>query len=784
MPPKWTRSAKDGVGTALSSHSFVWFTISHGIVNEVYYPRIDIANTRDMQFLVTAENFFSEERKDTVHRTAFRSRGVPLYEVENTCREERYRIRKTIFTDPDADVLIQKVSFQALTGAQGDYSVYLLLAPHIQNAGYGNDAWIGEYKGIPMLFARRNGISIAACSNTGFRKMSCGYVGYSDPWQDIHANGSMTWDFNTARDGNVALGAEVIVPADGEFSVFTGFGMTPEEAALKAKYTMLKDMNAVAQKYENEWKGYFRECGIKNGRNASTLLYEISLSVLKVHQAKQKFPGALIASLSIPWGSSKGDDDMGGYHLVWTRDMVQTAMAQLAVGDIRGAEAALRFLMVTQEKDGRWPQNMWLDGSGYWKGIQLDEVAFPILLADKLRRMGDLDPGFVWPMVKKAAGFLLREGPSTQQDRWEEDGGLSPFTLAVEIGGLLSAADMAEVNKESAAAEILRKRADYYCEQLDYWTYVSGTDIADKNGVDGYYVRIAPPSRLQDPPGEEVDETILIKNRPDGQNAIKEENEVSVDAIALVRLGIRMPDDPRILNTLKVIDALLKTETETGPAWHRYNGDGYGEHGDGSPFDGTGIGRAWPLFSGERGHLEVSAGRLEEAIKLRQVMEQQTGNGILLPEQVWDAEDIPQRGLKNGKPAGSAMPLVWAHAEYLKLCRSIADKSIFDMPEATRTRYLEHQTGAELFDWTFNNKFTWIKHGLTLRISLFDPGRVVWTSDQWKSRNETDTNDSGLGIHYADIPTRDMVKGTSVEFTIYWLGEGKWEGCNFSVSVV
>lgn len=783
ISPSWPTSAKDGVGTALSHHSSVWFTVSHGIVNEVYYPRVDIANTRDIQFLVSSKGFFSEERKDTDHDTVFMKTGVPLFQIENKCKENRYVISKTVFTDPDSDVLIQRALFKPLKGKMSDYGLYLLIAPHIDNAGYGNNAWVGTYKGIPMLFASRNGIAMATCSNAAFGKMSCGYVGSSDLWQDVHSNGTMEWEFRTAMNGNVALGAEMLVRDKEKFSVYTGFGSTPEEAALKVRYTMMKSIDSLEQKYQAEWTGYLRNCGVTDTRSKVSSLYETSISVLKVHQAKQSSPGALIASLSIPWGSSKGDDDMGGYHLVWTRDMVESAMAQIAIGDFDGAVSAMRFLMVTQEADGRWPQNMWLDGSGYWKGIQLDEVAFPILLAARLNQIGKIESDYVWPMVRKAAEFLLKLGPSTQQDRWEEDGGLSPFTLAVEISGLLAAADFAEENDEPLMADVLRKRADYYNDRIEFWTYVGGSELAGRTGVDGYYVRIAPSDRLEEGPEESDEDVVIIKNRPDGQNTIKKENEISVDALALVRFGIRRPDDPRIVNTVKVIDATLKGDTPTGPIWHRYNGDGYGEHENGDAFDGTGIGRGWPLFSGERGHYELAAGRIEEAANLKEVMEKQTSPGGMLPEQVWDSPDIVEKGLRKGKPSGSAMPLVWAHSEYLKLCKSLRDGRVFDMPELNRERYLDKNSKTELFEWTVNNKLTWIPEGLVLRISLFETAKVIWTSDQWETKNEAETVDSGLGIYYADIPSEDLKKGDKIVFTIYWSYPERWEGTNFTVLV-
>ncbi|TGV96463.1 glucan 1,4-alpha-glucosidase, partial [Mesorhizobium sp. M2D.F.Ca.ET.145.01.1.1] len=124
----------------------------------------------------------------------------------------------------------------------------------------------------------------------------------------------------------------------------------------------------------------------------------------------------------------------------------------------------------------------------------------------------------------------------------------------------------------------------------------------------------------------------------------------------------------------------------------RYNSDGYGEHEDGAPFDGTGQGRPWPLLAGERAHYELAAGRKDEAASLLDALERSAGPGGLLPEQVWDGADIPERELLHGKPSGSAMPLVWAHSEHIKLLRSLRDGAVFDMPPQGVKRYIENKT--------------------------------------------------------------------------------------------
>src|SRR5208337_2812640 len=242
---------------------------------------------------------------------------------------------------------------------------------------------------------------------------------------------------------------------------------------------------------------------------------------------------------------------------------------------------------------------------------------FPILLLDLLRRearegLGKLDRW--WPMVRKAASFIVRNGPVTQQDRWEEDGGYSPFTLAAEISGLLAAADIAQLTSHSDAATYLREVADAWNDNIERWVYATGGDLAEQIGVEGYYVRIAPPD--SDGVASPTQGFVPIKNRPPGESPERAYHIISPDSLALVRFGLRAADDPRILNTVRVIDALLRVQLPQGPCWYRYNGDGYGEHQDGSPFDGSGIGRPWPLLAGERAHYELAAGRHSEAESL------------------------------------------------------------------------------------------------------------------------------------------------------------------------
>jgi glucoamylase len=327
----------------------------------------------------------------------------------------------------------------------------------------------------------------------------------------------------------------------------------------------------------------------------------------------------------------------------------------------------------------------------------------------------------------------------------------------------------------------LRETADAWEALIDRVCYVRGTPLAKKYGVDGYYIRIAPPDTCKAASPHQG--FVPIKNRPPGEDATPAQELISADALALVRFGLRAPDDPRILDTIQVIDALLAVDTPAGRLWRRYNGDGYGEHEDGSPFDGTGVGRAWPLLAGERAHYEVAAGNTKAARAIAQTLETVAGESGLLPEQVWDSADLPDRKLFLGRPSGSAMPLVWAHAEYLKLRRSVADGRVFDAPPQAIARYISgHKTLAHAF-WRFNHKCRSFEAGRILRVEVLAAAVVHWSADGWATVHDSPTFDSTLGVHVVDLPTRDLPAGTTVRFTFRWIDGDRWEGRDFETTV-
>jgi glucoamylase len=797
IPPRWTSSRKSGVGTAVSETSRVWFTLSHGILNEIYYPRVDSASTRDLGFIITdGGRYFSEEKRDARSEVARLADGVPAFRLTNTAADGRYRIHKEIVCDPAADVVLQRARVETLDPTLTP-RLFALLAPHVNNRGWGNTAWVGDYKGIAMLFAQRGAWALALACSSPWLARSVGFVGTSDGWQQLRADGRIAQGYARAENGNVAATGEIDLGASGgEFVLALAFGATPSAAGEQALLSLTRGFDAARREYIDEWEHWQRArrhphahaphaaAHAAPGVTPASALFNFSAAVLRAHASKT-FEGGVIASLSIPWGTEKSDDDLGGYHLVWPRDLAAVASGFLAAGAHADARAVLRFLEVTQEADGHWFQNMWLDGSSYWTGTQMDETALPILLVDMAARKGALssvERRAFWPMIRRAAGFLVRNGPVSPQDRWEEDAGYSPFTVGAEIAALLVAAEEADAHDEPAMAAYLRETADAWNASIEQWMYVCGTPLASACAVDGYYVRLS--SADQADAASPKDGFVPIKNRPPEYSSEPASFVVSPDALALVRFGVRAADDPRIRNTVKVIDLRLRVETPLGPAWRRYNGDGYGEHEDGSPFDGTGIGRAWPLLTAERGHYEIAAGNMREAESLAAAMDAFAGDELLLPEQVWDAPDLPALELITGGPTGSARPLAWAHAEYLKLRRSLDDGGVYDRPPQTVQRYLvERRSGTPYDTWRFNNKARTMTAGRILRVETLAPSLIHWGVNGWRHIQDVDAEDTKLGVWVADLDTRDLPPGSRVDFTFYWPGADHWEHEDFSVTV-
>ena len=598
-----------------------------------------------------------------------------------------------------------------------------------------------------MMFAGRGATALAAYSTVPFVDTSCGFVGRNDGYADLKANFRLTKQYNQAKNGNVGLCGELDWQAAQEFFVVAiAFGSEPAEAGQQARAGVLSRFDEVKTGFIADWKAAQAKLrSMKVPEGSAHDLYRVSAAVLQTHESK-RFPGGFIASLSLPWGFSRGDNDIGGYHVLWPRDLCETAMGLMACGDMEAGRRALFYLACTQKKNGSWSQNMWLDGTEHWAAVQMDGIAMPILLADQLRRANELQGYDAWPMIRQAVTFLVKMGPGTGEDRWEALSGYATFTMACEIAALLAAADFADVAGEAVSAGFLRETADAWNDAVDTLTYASGTEIAKAAGVDGFYLRITPKNAIQRPSLDTL--WLKLANHSYLSGRHRAIDVVSPDALALVRFGMRSAADPRIQATVKVIDAHLRREMTTGSGWVRSTDDGYGEHADGSPYDGKGIGHCWPLLAGERGHYALAAGDRSAATELLLTMARQTSGCGMLPEQVWSAGDIPEHQLYNGHPAGSGMPLAWAHAEYVKLLRSMEENKVWDMPPQTVQRYQVEQRTSPFETWTEHAPRRWVSKGKQLRMDLDHPGTITWTADR-EAAIRVETKPPVLGLHSA-----------------------------------
>jgi len=781
IAPTWASSSKDGIGTAYSTSSRVWFTLAQGILTEIYYPTIDRPQTRDAQFLVSdGKTFFHEEKRDMP------STVVPLqeqslgYRVTSSDPEGRYRLIKEIIADPhQACVLIHTV-FQVAPQWQGKLHLYALVAPHLEVGGWNNSAMRTTSAGKTVLLAWKQKTCLALGCSAGFLQTSCGFVGQSDGWQDLNDNLIMDWEFERAENGNVAMTAEIDLSQGNEFTLALAFGDGLHAATAVLNQSLALPFSEHRRRFIDQWERIAESMSsLEHVAGDQGRLFRMSRTLLLAHEDKT-FAGALIASASIPWGDAMGDDDLGGYHLVWVRDMVNSATALLAAGDTVTPLRALVYLACSQQPDGGFPQNFWIDGTPYWRGIQLDEVSFPIMLAWRLEQASALREFDPYPMVKAAARYLIDRGPVTQQERWEECSGFSPSTLAANIAALVCAAEMAGQRGEAEIAAFVLDYADFLEGHLERWTVTTEGTLVP--GIKRHYIRILPAaigdlSPLEDPNSG----TVEIANRPPGAPWQFPAREI-VDAgfLELVRYGIRAGGDPLMEDSLRVIDALLKVQTPAGPCWRRYNHDGYGPSDDGKPYQGWGTGRAWPLLAGERAHYELAAGR--DARAFITTLENFATSGGMLPEQVWDQADLADVRMHCGKPAGSATPLMWAHAEYIKLLRSVEDGHVFDCLPPVAERYLKRRGRSDLEIWKPGRRVQKMNRSATLRVQVDGRFQLEWSLDGWQTRQRSSSRASGLRLEFLDFPIAPAHVG-SIRFRFIEAENADLQGKEFAVQL-
>ncbi len=782
MEPRWTSSAKEGIGTAYHTSCRLWFTLSHGIFNEIYYPHVDQPNTRDFQFIITdGSTFCHEEKRDLDHKIEYPEKDCLFYRITNSERNGRYRIIKHILTDPHRSVLLLNTRIEVPDKSlRNKLHIYALLAPHIAGQGAGNSGWSLDVGGNSLLHASREDVHMIMGCSSGFSHRSVGYVGVTDGWKDLMDNFRMDWEFSTALNGNIALTGEINVQDGDEFTIAVAFGESRESTVTKLLQSLAEPFDNHRKKYVNQWQRIVSnpEYDFKEHTSDGGHQFRLSRCILLAHEDKT-FEGAMVASMSIPWGETNNDNELGGYHLVWTRDLVQSATALLASGQTGTPLRALIWLAAIQRENGMFPQNCWINGNAYWCGLQLDEIAAPILLAWRLRNKG-ADLGLFDPhtMIFRSAEYLILNGPVTMQERWEENSGYSPSTLAMITAGMVCAAEFAMQLGEKDTADFILVYADWLSAHIEEWTVTTSGELVED--IKRHYIRINPTDPDTPDPHADPDKTIVsIAN---GGGTYPARNIVSSDFLHLVRLGLRAADDPLVKDSIKVVDRVLKHDLPQGPCWRRYNHDGYGQKEDGSAFDGTGTGRSWPILTGERGHYELAAGN--EAMPFIKAMEKFANAGGMITEQLWDSDDLPDGKMKKGCPTGAAMPLCWSHAEYLLLVRSRHDGVCFERVEPVYKRYVVNKTISHHDIWSFHHPIKYMPAGKTLRIIVESDALVTWSADGWANLDKIDTKkDNILNTWYADLPTEKLPENCEVLFTFFWKKTLHKEETHFSVVI-
>jgi glucoamylase len=655
--PNWLPADKQGFGTSRTLASKVWFTLEGGELSEVYYPTLDTPSFRDLQFAVDGV----AERDGTVHRVSLADPGSLTYRQINTDARHRWRLTKTYVTDPRRSSVLVDVQFQSLDGRRHHVSMLANAAPSNET-----DTAPGSCSRSGVLASDAQ-MAIAVAARPSLRRVSC-------TTQDGIVNATIPTRL-TGRRGHSQL------------TFALGFAPDPAGALSVARASLRAGWIRTARAYGAGWLHYLESLR-KPPQSLRTAAerreYTVSQMVLAASEDKTN-RGAFVASPTMPWAWGTGlQTPSGPYHLVWSRDLYEIATALIADGDTAGARRALHFLFFRQQQpDGSFPQNSDVTGKPALTNLQLDEVADPIMLAWQL---GQHDPA-TWQHVKLAADFILgfhddqgHTAPYTPQERWENQAGYSPATIATEIAGLVCAAAIAEQNGDSADAGKYLQTADAWRANLNAWTL---TTTGPYGGA--YYLRLTKDGN----PNAGTTYSVGDSGPTLDQRAV-----VDPSFLELVRLGVLAPDDPNILSTLGVVDAQLSTLTPNGRFWHRYTGDGYGEQKNGQPWDvgfppgsQTTVGRVWPIFAGERGEYELAGGG-SGAPELR-AMAATANAGGLIPEQVWDQNPPSgQPGFAPGTPTFSATPLAWSHAQFIRLAWSIAAGRPVEQPSIVACRYV------------------------------------------------------------------------------------------------
>jgi glucoamylase len=642
----WPTAAKNGFGTSTTLNSKVWFTLANGVLTEVFYPTLDVPNVQTLQLQVEIDGKIETEIDDTIHSRQFAYPNSLTFRQVNSAKSEKYVITKTYVTDPQRNTVLIDLEVVSRAPAR----LYLYYDPSLNNSGFHDSAWTER----DALLSVEGNKASALMSSCGLAEPKSGILG---------------WNFGASRvKGNVVQIAEL---KRNKCTLALGFGDSPAQAKQAARLSLARGFKATRRRYEAGWRKYVATLPQIPSHQSQ---FNMAAMVLKGLEDKT-FRGASIASPSTPWGGGPNANEptVSGYHGVWSRDLYHVATAFDAMGDRATANRLLDYLFRVQQKpDGSFPQNSTVDGRPIGGGLQMDQVALPLVLAYQLGRS---DRRAWLRHIKPAADFIVQRGPRTDQDRWEEKPGYSPSTIAAQIAGLVCAAEIARINGDKSSAASYLETADKWQASVERWTT---TAIGFTNRR--HFLRITANEDPDDGARMEINSSSL---------AVDERRIIDAGFLELVRLGVKHPRDQLVVDSLALVDQMIKVETPSGDAWYRYNHDAYGETPTGGKYDGrNGVGRLWTLLTGERGEYEIAAGDLDSARKRLDTIAGFANDGLMIPEQVWDLKQAPNAAFSFGKGTGSATPLAWSMAQFIRLAMNIQEGRNLETPKAVLDRYV------------------------------------------------------------------------------------------------
>jgi glucan 1,4-alpha-glucosidase len=697
---QWATAGKQAVGTSASLNSKVWFTLANGVMTEVYYPDVTVANVHLLQFVVVNPKTkkVETEMDDAIHQIRVTRPDSLSFQQINTAKSGVWKITKTYTTDVERDSILIDVKFET---KDKNLKLYLYFDPSLSNSGMKDEGRIpfNSQLSVKDNLKSDNGASAIRVSSP-LGELSNSFLGVNDGLEQLKKDGKISKTNERLAEGNIVQFAQILEPK--QFTVTLSFAKNILTAGEVCRISSQKGFAKAQAEYEKQWSDYVKTLRQVDAKYQAQ--FNMAAMILKAFEDKTN-RGANIASLSKPWGGAANANDVGssGYHAVWARDLYQVATAFMALGDNDAANRALDFLFKIQQKpDGSFPQNSWIDGRPIGGSLQMDQVGFPLILAHEL---GRFDGETYQKHIKPAADFIVKNGPTTPQERWEEKGGYSPSTIAATIAGLVCAAEIAKKNNDFESANRWLKTADEWAANVEKWTVTT----TGKHSKEPYYVRLTQNGKPD--AGEKYEINGVF-------GMVDERDIVDAGFLELVRLGIKSPDDKIIQNSLKVVDQVIKVNTPNGDGFYRYNFDSYGEPDNGQRWnwDGkyTGKGRLWALLSGERGQFEiaecgmrnaekggnprVSKGEnfcLEKANQRLNSMLNFANDGLMIPEQIWDSPNIPKNidrqfipELKFGEGTGSATPLAWSMAQFIRLAVNVKEGRNLDTPKVVYDRYV------------------------------------------------------------------------------------------------